>query len=360
MIIPFRRALMLAAALAMASPFADVSAQPAQGPAAQAPAAPAAGGRGGRGGGRGGPVETWYVNKADKVVYTPPNRPIWRLSELLAMHRGQNNWSQPILKDDYEEVTYNSAAPGTKFIPRMHNETATVFFIMRGEMKFNVEGQQPVTATRGGIVTIMNDTIYSYESSGTENALFINLNPRGVRTEYPTSEPPPPAEAGHTLTKVSFQHRPGAYTGRNKVYFNLFDAIARCEPTGGVVDVDHIFVNPLTGFVHPEEYTAKCPPGSPGTVRGGAASTAPFDPNSTFGHLHIGVREWWIVQAGAIDGKFEKTGEFHAVDGDVLNAEEDMWHQMGLEAPTGPSVRTAISAYHISNMGNTAGSGGGD
>jgi hypothetical protein len=161
--------------------------------------------------------------------------------------------------------------------------------------------------------------------------------------------------AGTTVTKVSFNHRPGTYTGNNKLYFNLFDAIAKCQPTGGVVDEDHLFVNPLTGFVNTAEYTSKCPPGSPGRVRGGSASTAPFNPNSTFGHLHIGVREWWIVQAGAIQGRFEKTGEFHAVEGDVLNAEEDMWHQMGLEAPSGPSVRTAISAYHISNMGNTGG-----
>jgi mannose-6-phosphate isomerase-like protein (cupin superfamily) len=353
------KALLTACVLAAALPVTVVLAQPAQGPAAQAPATPAAGGRGGRGG-RGSPTETWYVHKSDKVVYTPPNKPIWRLADLLAAHRGQNNWSEPVLKDDYQQVTYNSAAPGTKVIPRMHNETATVFFIMRGAMRFTVEGQEPVTATRGGIVTILNDTIYSYEVTGAENALFINLNPRGVRTEYPGTEAPPPPLAGTTVTKVSFVHRPGKYTGNNKLYFNLFDAIAKCQPTGSVVDIDHIFVNPLTGFVHPEEYTAKCPPGSPGSVRGGAASTAPFDPNSTFGHMHAGVREWWIVQAGAIDGKFEKTGEFHAVEGDILNAEEDMWHQMGLEAPTGPSVRTAISAYHISNMGNTAGGSGGD
>ena len=354
-------AVLAATVLIAALPVAAVLAQPAPAPAAQTPApgAPAAGrgGRGGRGGGA--PAETWYINKVDAVVYTPPNRPIWRQADLLAMHRGQNNWSQEVLKDDLQVVTYNSAAPGTKFIPRMHNETATVFFIMKGQVRFTVEGQAPVTTTRGGIVNILNDTIYSYEVLGSENALFINLNPLGVRTEYPTTGPPPPAVPGTTLTKVSFAHRPGTYTGNNKLYFNLFDAIANCQPTGGVVNEDHLFVNPLTGFVNTAEYTSKCPPGSPGSVRGGAASTAPFDPKSTFGHLHIGVREWWVVQAGAIDGKFEKTGEFHAVEGDVLNAEQDMWHQMGLEAPSGPSVRTAISAYRISNMGNTATAGGG-
>jgi hypothetical protein len=229
---------------------------------------------------------------------------------------------------------------------------------MRGEVHFTVEGQDPVTATRGGIVNIMANTIYSYDVTGSENALWIEINPLGYRIEYPSTEPPPPPIKGTTLTKVAFQHRPGAYTGNNKLYFNLFDAIAKCQPTGGIVNDDHIHASPLTGFVNASEYNSKCPNG-PGTVRSGAASTAPFDKNATFGHMHEGVREWWIVQAGDIQGRFEKTGEFHAHEGDVLNAEQDMWHQMGLEAPTGPSVRTAISAYNIANMQNTAAGGGG-
>ena len=333
-------------------------AQPADGaPAAGAPAAAAAPARGGRGGRGGAPAETWYVNKKDAVVYQAPNKPLWKLADLLKMHAGKSNWTQEVLKDDLQDVFYNSAAPGTKFIPRLHNETDAVFVVMKGEVHFTVEGQEPVTATRGGVVNIKADTVYSYEVTGSDNALWININPLGFRTEYPTSEPPPPAEKGKTLTKVSFAHKPHPYTGNNKLYFNLFDAISKCQPTGTVVNEDHIFINPLTGYVDPSEYNARCPQQP---VRGGAASTAPFNPKSTFGHLHEGVREWWIVQSGAIQGQFEKTGEFHAVEGDILNAEQDMWHQMGLEVPadkTAPSIRTAISAYPISNMGNTAGGG---
>ena len=36
-----------------------------------------------------------------------------------------------------------------------------------------------------------------------------------------------------------------------------------------------------------------------------------FNPNSTFGHMHAGPAEWWIVQVGAISGKFEG---FHGGD----------------------------------------------
>jgi quercetin dioxygenase-like cupin family protein len=69
--------------------------------------------------------------------------------------------------------------------------------------------------------------------------------------------------------------------------------------------------------------------------------------------MHPGPAEWWIVQVGAINGQFENAGEFHATEGDVLYAAPMSWHQMGAEAPSGLSVRLAISAYNIINMNNS-------
>jgi mannose-6-phosphate isomerase-like protein (cupin superfamily) len=354
-----------AAGMAATVPAFESLAQPAA-PAAQAPAAaPAAGGRGGRGR---GPAEFWYINKGKGGVYAPPMKPLWKMADLIAAHRGQNNWSEQIIKDGLQDVTYNSAAPGTKISPRMHIETAVAFVVIRGEMHFTVEGQQPVTATRGGIVNIMQDTIYSYDVQGSQNALWVEIHPFFYQTVTPANEAPPPAQPGKVLTKVSFAHRPGAYTGNNKLYFNLFDALASCRPVANVVVDDHIVVNPLLGYVNPAEN--KCNPGQTGNIGSGPlpAGAPPFNPDSTFGHLHESNIEWWVVQSGRIRGQFEGTGEFHATEGDILYAAPDMWHQMAAEAPSGPNVRTAMSAYPITNMGNTetpagggrAGRGGGE
>ena len=99
-------------------------------------------------GGRDGTMEYWWVDKipGGPNAYNAPNRPIWRLSELTQMHAGQNKWSQQIILDDEENVTYNSGAPGAKITRRMHPDTPTVFVIIAGNLRFNVEGQQPVTA----------------------------------------------------------------------------------------------------------------------------------------------------------------------------------------------------------------------
>ena len=68
--------------------------------------------------------------------------------------------------------------------------------------------------------------------------------------------------------------------------------------------------------------------------------------------MHAEPAEWWIVQVGAISGKFENLGEFHAVEGDVLYAAPMTWHQMAAEAPSGRSVRLAAGAYQRISIQN--------
>jgi len=304
------------------------------------------------GGGR-GPAEYWWVNKTEGGVYKPPMRPLWRLADLKKMHTGQDNWSQQIILDPEQDATYNSAAPGTHFGSKLHPDTPTVFVVVAGQVQFTVEGQQPVTATRGSIVNIMKTTLFSYDVAGSQNALWVEVNPTNYKTAYPAEGAQPAASNGGRVVKIAFTHQPGAYTAPNQLHWNTFDdGIAKCAPAGARVVDDHLFANPLIGYVNPADN--KCGTGR-GNVGGGAAapSQGAFDAHSTFGHMHPGPAEWWIVQVGAISGKFENAGEFHAVEGDVLYAAPMSWHEMGAEAPSGPSVRLAMGGYNLINMQNT-------
>ena len=304
------------------------------------------------GGGR-GTTETWWVEKTKGGVYNPPMRPLWKLSDLQQMHAGQNNWREQIIKDPEQDATYNSAAPGSHFTARLHPDTPTVFVVIAGEMHFTVEGQSPATATRGSIVNIMKTTIFSYDVTGTQNALWVEVNPANYRTVSPASGPAPTAMNGGQIVKVSFTHTPGGYATPNQLHWNLFDdGIAKCAPPGATALDDHLFASPLLGYVNLADN--KCPNGGRGNV-GGGTGPSPFNANSTFGHLHAGPAEWWIVQVGAISGKFESVGEFHAVEGDVLYAAPMTWHQMSAEASSGPSVRLAMGGYPLINMNNTEG-----
>lgn len=300
------------------------------------------------------PQQQWWAYKTQGAVYTAPNRPLWKLADLKQMHAGQANWQELVISSPEQQATYNSAAPGTKFVSRMNTDTKTLFIVVAGEMHFTVEGQPPLTATRGSLVNILDSTIHSWDIAGGENALWVEVHPTGTKTVYPAAGAPPPPQAGAQIVKIAFNHTPGVYTAPNQLHWNFRAAVAACAPMGVQVNEDHQFASALAGFAQANDPEDTCkgrggPPTSP-------PSATPFNPNAVFGHMHDGKLEWWVVQAGHIGGKFEKVGQFVAGEGDILTVPPSTWHQLSFEGP-GLSERLAITPFPFNNMNNTASGG---
>jgi mannose-6-phosphate isomerase-like protein (cupin superfamily) len=299
------------------------------------------------------PAQQWWTYKTQGGIYTAPNRPLWKLADLKQQHAGQNNWQQLIISNPDQQVTYNSAGPGTQFGRRMNTDTNTLFVVTAGEMHFTVEGQPPVVATRGSIVNILHTTIHSWEIAGTQNALWIEIHPTGTNTVYPADDAQPPPRPGAQVIKVAFNHTPGVYTAPNQLHWNFFDAAAACAPFGVHVNEEHQYASALAGYADPNDPdAAKCK--TAGGPPNRAATATPFDPKGVFGHIHGGKSEWWIIQSGHMIGQFENTGEFHAAEGDVMLTPPETWHQLLYEGP-GLSERLAITPYPFNNENNTAG-----
>ena len=53
----------------------------------------------------------------------------------------QNNWREQVILDPEIDATYNSAAPASKFVRRMHPDTPTIYVLTAGEMRFDVQGR---------------------------------------------------------------------------------------------------------------------------------------------------------------------------------------------------------------------------
>jgi len=56
----------------------------------------------------------WAAKPVTPTPFEPPNRLIWRLSEILAAHKGQASWRQPVVKTRDFEADCISMAPGEK------------------------------------------------------------------------------------------------------------------------------------------------------------------------------------------------------------------------------------------------------
>ena len=308
--------------------------------------------------GQRGPAQTWWVPKTKGGVYVPPMKPLIKLADLKAKHPGQTNWTEVVVYDAEDEAYYNSAAPGTRFGKRLNPDTGTLIIVVDGEMHVDIQGQQPIVAGRGSIVNILRTTLYSYETAGDKPTLWVALSPRNFKTVYPGDEPAPLPPPGAEMVKVAFAAAPPAYAVPNIPYWNLFEA-AKAGTTGYRALQDHLFANPIFGYADPND-PANPNRGNPDAAgrggRGGrgGGNAGPFDPNSTFGHMHPGPAEWWVVLSGQVTGRFENTGEFVGSEGDILYATPMMWHQMGFKGP-GLSCRLALGGYNFINMQNTAG-----
>ena len=67
----------------------------------------------------------WAPKPSISAPYTAPNRPIWRLSEILAAHKNQRSWSQEVLRDPDYTVRYIQMAPGEKTRTRRRRSCCT-------------------------------------------------------------------------------------------------------------------------------------------------------------------------------------------------------------------------------------------
>jgi mannose-6-phosphate isomerase-like protein (cupin superfamily) len=307
----------------------------------------------GPGGGRGGtPPQQYWVQKTKGGVYVPPNKPLVKLTDLKAKYKGRPTWREVVVKDNELQAEYNGAAVGTKVSPRFHPGTASFLVVFEGEMRWEIENQEPFTAKRGSIVNIPAWTMFSFEVVGSAPAVWIDVNPVHFDTVFPVTSPAPQVLPGAVLTKTQFNRRAAPYAAPNKPHWNLHDSVkATPERPGGVqVLTEHLYANANYGFADPND-PANPNRGNPAAGGRGAqapASNEPFDPSKPFGHLHPGSAEWWIVLVGQISGRFE-TGEVIGSEGDVLYAPPYTWHQMANRG-AGASCRLAIGAYDPVNF----------
>jgi len=252
------------------------------------------------------PTTAW----APKPVKTPGYRaglePWVKLPDLKAKHKGRDTWHEVVVDDGRLTGEYFSAAPGTKVSRRFHPDTREWFAVVEGEVRVEIEGQEPFTATRGSLVNIPRQTIYSVETIGTVPSLRFTLNVSGAKTVYPQQVDRPPAPAGTAWTEVRINRTPGRYDEFNQPHLNIHEAAAKNEKyTGG-------------RFVRDDKSEML-------VLYGHEKNLPPLNPNDK-GHFHAESAEFWLVFSGKIRYLFEGQQPFIASEGDVVYVPSNTWH----------------------------------
>jgi quercetin dioxygenase-like cupin family protein len=274
------------------------------------------------------PTAVWAPKSVHLPGYTAPQRPWVKLADLKAAHRGQAHWRELLVDDGRLTAEYVSAAPGTKVGRRFHPDTREWFAVVEGQVRVDIEGQAPFTASRGSLVNIPRQTIYSLETIGATPSLRFVVNVTKAKTVYPHEVEPPPAPAGMQWVPATINRTPGRYDEFNKPHLNIHEEAAKNPKYAG------------GRFVRDDKSEML-------VLYGHEKNMPPLDPADK-GHFHAESAEFWLVFTGKIRYAFEGQEPFVASEGDVVYVPASTWHATRYTGPD-PSCRLSITEY----VGNT-------
>jgi quercetin dioxygenase-like cupin family protein len=279
------------------------------------------------------PTAVWAPKPAQTPAYPPSHKPWVKLADLKARHKGDASWRERIVDDGRLTGDYESAAPGAKVAARLHPDTREWFAVVEGNVRVEIEGQAPFTASRGSLVNIPRQTIYSLETTGDTPSLRFILNVARAKTLFPRDEKdaapptvaPPP---GTAWIPVTMNRNAGQYDQFNQPHVNIHEAAAKNEKyTGG-------------RFVRDDKSEMLI-------IYGYEKNLPPLDPSDK-GHFHAESAEFWLVFAGQIRYAFEGQQPFVANEGDVVYVPANTWHATRFTGAD-PACRLSITEY----VGNT-------
>jgi len=268
------------------------------------------------------PRETlaWAPQPVVPATWVAPNKPIWKLADLLTDHKGQANWKQVVVDDNLLHAEYISMAPGTK-TPRMFRaDTRTWWIVQDGQIRFTIEGQEPFVATKGYMVQVPYRNVFSMETVGDKPSLRLEVNIAGAQTLYPIDETPA-AMPGINFVKVRISGK-GKYDAKSKPFIDFANVVNGTEKQ--------------TRFIADDRAVANIIRGDPKTQRPA--------PDADKGHFHEESAEFWMVLEGKIEYKIGSLPIFLADQGDIVYAPKQNWHRARFGG-TEMATRLAMNGY---------------
>ena len=271
------------------------------------------------------PIFGWVPKKTPVQAYVAPNKPWWKLADVLALHKGQANWSQPIVRNKDLAADWHQLAPGARTPEVLSADNRVAMIVWSGQVRVSIKGQEPFVASKGFEINVPLRLPFTLETVGSAPALWLEIHEAGDIPIYPeTSTPAKPADGkGYTYTKAILSGGDGVYDGTNKPYLDYYkDVIGADARAGAFIASDHMFVNNIRG------------------------KGTPTPPPSNLGHFHTNYSEFWFIMEGNVDYQIEGVPFFTASAGDVVTAEVGRWHRASFGGPVGQSAtRVAINPF---------------
>jgi mannose-6-phosphate isomerase-like protein (cupin superfamily) len=271
--------------------------------------------------GQGRQISALAPKPAQLTPYTAPHKPIWKLSEVLALHTGKATWTQPIVDDAHLKAEYISMGPGESTPTKFYADNPAWWVVQDGQIRFTIEGVEPFVASKGFLVQVPYRIPFRMETVGDKPSLRFEVTVAGASVLYPADGGyKPAAKDGVQYVPVRFTGK-GSYSDRNRPYLDFLGQVVNGGQRAGA------FVTDDRGFAN--------------IIRGRGAAPPP---ETDKGHFHLDYAEFWIILEGQIDYLIEGMPLFSAQQGDVVYVPKARYHRASFGG-TGMATRLAINGY---------------
>ena len=284
------------------------------------------------------PMRVWAPKKTPYSDYVAPNKPWWKLADVLAMHKGQKSWSQPIVRNKDVVADWHQVAAGQTTQEVAYSDNRTGIIVWSGEARVSLAGQEPFVARKGFEIDIPYRVPFTLQAMGDQPLLYFEIHAASDLPLYPvatTTTKPKPVN-GFVYEERLATGGPGSFDAMNRPHLDYYkDVVEGGARAGPFIAAQHLFVN---------------------NIRGRATATPPA---SNLGHYHVGYDEFWFVLEGNVDLQVEGMPVFTASAGDVISAAQGRWHRASFGGPIGQmGTRVAVNPYPSGMHGYTIESGG--
>jgi hypothetical protein len=272
------------------------------------------------------PVEMWVPKKTPYAAYDSPNRPWWKLADVLALHRGASDWSQPIVRNRDIVADWHQQGAGKRTTEVAYSDNRTAIIVWGGQLRVAIAGQPSFVAGKGFEIDVPLRVPFTLETVGDQPALWFEIHAAADMPLYPvasTTERPRDVAGFHYERRLAAGGA-GTPDDANPLYLDYYkDVVQGGERATAFVATQHLFVN---------------------NIRGRAT---PTPPSSNLGHFHVGYDEFWFVMEGNVDLQIEGEPLIKAAaPGDVLIAKQGRWHRASFGGPEGQmGTRVAVNPY---------------
>ncbi|MEJ7609390.1 MAG: cupin domain-containing protein [Bryobacteraceae bacterium] len=173
--------------------------------------------------GQGAGEQPVWAPKYEPAQYPAGHKPQTKLKDVLAKHKGQASWSETVVNDDHLRAEWVMMPANGSAGPRLHPDTRAWWVVMDGQVRFEIEGQQPFVAGKGSMVQVPAQTIYSMKTVGDKPSLRFEVNIAKAKTFYPQDVKPPELAKGGSWIPVVFGRKAQPYGYENKPHINLYE-----------------------------------------------------------------------------------------------------------------------------------------